>query len=95
MSETQTLYRVTYEQRAKPRCVCCEYREPEATEHAWSLKSTDPTPNLKQAERDESDVYANNDAPAHSNEVRNVRIEKAEITTWSAVNAWEESDGVR
>lgn len=67
------MYRVLYEKRRKPLCSCCD---PDDPTHAWTTHGTEATHDLSAAERDERKAW---DWHGETEEVRNVRIETAEI----------------
>lgn len=83
MPETE-MFRVVYEQRKRPRCNCCEYREAEAMEHQFAEATEGPWPRLRDAEEAETRLY---DATEDRNgfyEYRNIRIQRT-TSEWKDV----------
>lgn len=68
-----TMYRVLYEKRLTPRCSCCDADSPA---HTWTTHGTEPTHDKSLAERDERKAW---DWHGEHEEIRNVRVETAEI----------------
>lgn len=67
------MFRVVYEKRLKTLCACCDVDGPN---HQWITHGTEPTHDVKVAEKDEGKAW---DWHSEREEVRNVRIETAEI----------------
>lgn len=86
MSDPGTkIFRVVWEQRMKLAChACCTEKA-----HPW-IEHTEAAADVKQAEKRSDRLYDYDDESAY--EVRNVHVEYAETTEWSAYNSWEHKE---
>lgn len=74
----QTVYRVVYEIRSKPKCTCCTDEN-----HMWETRYVEE-PTQERAERTANKAW---DYGGDTSEVRGVRVEYAKMTEWKEVHA--------
>lgn len=80
MADT-VLYRVVYQQRTKQKCKCCTEEG-----HPWREGASTPVQSIKEAQRDMDDLYTY--ADSGQEEIRDVRIQIAEMTAWREHRGW-------